>query len=227
MCPTTSCSTKCWRIALVDVVHDRRGQRQQVAREVLHLLGHLEARGRRRASAARARRGGTAASRRRRSATSPAHRRARAGGRRRAGSRRRAPRRCSAAPARRPASGRRAPLGQPDARPDPLDERRLEPGLLGDVVERARLAVVGEQVLEEAVREPALLARRADLLERVPALAQARDDPCVGDRRGSPRVLAVDAPGSRRSAAQRFNVAGVTPTRSATSFSVRVEATAS
>ena len=28
--------------ALVDVVHDRRGQRQQVAREVLHLLGHLQ-----------------------------------------------------------------------------------------------------------------------------------------------------------------------------------------
>ena len=29
--------------ALVDVVHDRRGQRQQVARQALHLLGHLEA----------------------------------------------------------------------------------------------------------------------------------------------------------------------------------------
>ena len=27
--------------AAVDVVHDRRGERQQVAREVLHLLGHL------------------------------------------------------------------------------------------------------------------------------------------------------------------------------------------
>ena len=30
--------------ALVDVVHQRRGERQQVAREALHLLGHLEAR---------------------------------------------------------------------------------------------------------------------------------------------------------------------------------------
>ena len=29
--------------ALVDVVHQRRGERQQVAREPLHLLGHLEA----------------------------------------------------------------------------------------------------------------------------------------------------------------------------------------
>ena len=30
--------------ALVDVVHDRRGERQQLAREPLHLLGHLEVR---------------------------------------------------------------------------------------------------------------------------------------------------------------------------------------
>ena len=29
--------------APVDVVHDRRGEREQVAREVLHLLGHLQA----------------------------------------------------------------------------------------------------------------------------------------------------------------------------------------
>ena len=30
--------------ALVDVVHDRRGERQQLAREALHLLRHLEVR---------------------------------------------------------------------------------------------------------------------------------------------------------------------------------------
>ena len=28
--------------ALVDVVHDRRGERQQLARQALHLLGHLQ-----------------------------------------------------------------------------------------------------------------------------------------------------------------------------------------
>jgi hypothetical protein len=30
-------------VALVDVVHDRRRERQQVTREVFHLLGHLQA----------------------------------------------------------------------------------------------------------------------------------------------------------------------------------------
>ena len=35
--------------ALVHRVHDRRGERQHLAREALHLLGHLQARARRRA----------------------------------------------------------------------------------------------------------------------------------------------------------------------------------
>ena len=30
-------------VALMDVVHDRRGERQEIARQVLHLLGHLQA----------------------------------------------------------------------------------------------------------------------------------------------------------------------------------------
>ena len=42
MWPTTSCSTKCAQEALVHRVHDRRGERQHLAREALHLLGHLQ-----------------------------------------------------------------------------------------------------------------------------------------------------------------------------------------
>ena len=44
MWPIMSCSTKCARKRPCSVVHERRGQRQQLAREPLHLLGHLEAR---------------------------------------------------------------------------------------------------------------------------------------------------------------------------------------
>ena len=87
MWPMTSCSTKCAQVAAVHAVHHRRGERQQLADQLLHLLGDLARRRRRRASAARGRRGGTAAPRRRRSARAPGRRPAAAAGTRRAGSR--------------------------------------------------------------------------------------------------------------------------------------------
>src|SRR5205823_14212593 len=52
-----------------------------------------------------------------------------------------------------------------------------EPGLPGGGLDRDRLVGLGEEVLDVAEGEPAGLRRAADLLQRVAALAQPRDEP--------------------------------------------------
>jgi hypothetical protein len=80
--------------------------------------------------------------------------------------------------------------GEAGRGPDPLDQRRLEPALARRLGERARAHGGREEILQVAVGEPAGARRLAQGVERVPALAQARDDARVRDRRGRP--LAVD-----------------------------------
>ena len=70
--------------------------------------------------------------------------------------------------------------------PDPLDQRRLEPGLLGGLREGAGARGRREQVLEVAIGEPARVGGVAQGVERVAALAQAGDDARVRHRRGRP-----------------------------------------
>ena len=178
--------------ALVEVVHDRRGQRQQLAGQALHLLGHLEPGRRRRASAARARRGGTGAPRRRRSGPAPGRRRARAAGRRRAGSRRRARRRRSAAAGGRPRSSRpRSPAGKPIDCQMRSISAGSSPVSRGGVLERV-LAVLGrEQVLDVAEGQP---ARPRPPGGSTPASGRARaaGPRCGrGDRGGRPAAVGV------------------------------------
>ena len=80
--------------------------------------------------------------------------------------------------------------GQADAGPEALDQRLLEAGLVGRVGEGApRLLVVAEERLDVAVGQPALPARLADVLEPVPARPQPRDD--AGVRHGGRRPLAA------------------------------------
>ena len=113
----------------------------------------------------------------------------------------------------------------------PTQKRSMSAGSspvsVGRVLQRCRrLCSLAEHRLDVAVGEPALLARLADLLERVAALAQAGDDPRVGDARpASSSPFAVDLR-DHAPRAQRLSVRGDTPTRSAASFSVRLSATA-
>ena len=79
--------------------------------------------------------------------------------------------------------------GEADGGPDALEQRRLEAGLLGGLLERERLRARREEVLHEPVGEAPGLRRLADLVQRVPALAQARDDPGVGERGRRPAIL--------------------------------------
>ena len=167
----------------MQVLGQRRRQRQDVGGQLAHLLGHLQLRHARRGSSVRARRGGRAAPRRRRSAAATARRRGPAAGRRRAGSRRPAPGRSGAAPSTssglssRSRSERRAEDDE-----DALDQLRLEAGLARHLLDRDLLLGVREEVLGEAEGEPPLAARLLQLLERVAALAHPRDHP--GLRRG-------------------------------------------
>ena len=115
------------QVAGVQVLGQRRRQRQDVGGELPHLLRHLQLRDARRGSSARARRGGTAAPRRRRCGASTGRRRGRAAGRRRAGSRRRGRARSGAARRRRrESSSRSRPSRGAEDDEDPLDQLRLE-----------------------------------------------------------------------------------------------------
>jgi hypothetical protein len=78
---------------------------------------------------------------------------------------------------------------EPRRRPDPLDQRRLEPALLGGLGQGAGAPRGREQLLQVAVRQPAGLGGLPQLGERVPALAQARDDPGLGDGGGRPLTV--------------------------------------
>ena len=78
----------------------------------------------------------------------------------------------------------------PEQGHQPLDQRLLEPGLRGDLGGRMGPAGLGEQVLYVAEREAALAHGLAELLERVPALAQSGDDPGLRRRRARPAAVA-------------------------------------
>jgi hypothetical protein len=73
--------------------------------------------------------------------------------------------------------------------PDPFDQRGLEPDLVGDLFQRAGRLVGGEHVLDVAVREPSRPRRALDLGERVAAGAQPGDEPGVRDRRRRPLAV--------------------------------------
>jgi hypothetical protein len=75
-------------------------------------------------------------------------------------------------------------------RVQPLDERLLEPGLLGRLLERVVRPRGRQELLHVPEREAALVRGPADLLEGVAAVAQARDDARVGDRGVVPVAVA-------------------------------------
>ena len=58
-----------------------------------------------------------------------------------------------------------------DAGPQPLDQLRLEPRLLGHLVDRPLGVARREEVLNVAVGQPAVRRGLADLVEAVPAVA--------------------------------------------------------
>ena len=111
-----------------------------------------------------------------------------------------------------------APAGRPERREDALDQRRLEAGLANGLLERVRRRRGTGAALQVAEGEAPALAGRADLLQRVAALAHARDEPRVrdGGRRPGRRRTA----GSGRASIQRRSVAGVVPTSRATCAAV-------
>ena len=148
----------------------------------------------------------------------PGRRRARAGAARRAAARPRARRRRSAAAGGPPRRARRTCTGLPaERRDDPLDQRRLEPGLprgLGRAC--SSLPLGGNSVLEVAEGEPPLLGGASDAL-RASGRAHA-----AGRRRRAwrDRRLASSRPsncGITPLAAQRRSVSGRTPARCAAS----------
>ena len=173
----------------MDVVHDRRGERQQLARQPLHLLGHLEVRHPvldQRLVDVEVEEADLGVGDPRQRLAVDAHE-LEEGDEREARPQRRGDvaQELEVVVADLVARRRR----EADRRPDPLDQRRLEPAQLGGLLQRARLAAGREEVLHEAVGEPAGLRRGPDLVQRVPALAQARDDARVGERRGRPAVV--------------------------------------
>ena len=189
--------------ALVDAVHDRRGEREQVAREALHLLRHLEV-----VDALVDQRLvdveveelhlGVGDPRQR----LPVHaHELEEGDEREAGLQRRGD----------VAQQLEVVLGdlgerrhrEADGAPDPLDQRRLEAARLGRLLERVGLRARREEVLDEAVGEPARARRLADLVHRVAAGAQAADDPGVRERAARPLAVGQRHEAVGHPAAQR------------------------
>jgi hypothetical protein len=174
---------------LVDVVHDRRGQRQEVAGEPSHLLGHLQ-------------RGDAVAHERLVDVeVEEAHLRI-------GHLRQRLPvdardlqerdeREACIEDGGDVAQELQVLLGdvlerggvEAHGRVDALDERGLEPALEGRLLDR----VVGrggrQQLLDVAEGEPALLRRAPDLGQRVAALAQAGDHAGLRDRPLAPAAV--------------------------------------
>ena len=73
---------------------------------------------------------------------------------------------------------------------DALDQFGLEAGLRGHLLDGDLLLGLGEEVLGEAEGEPALAARPLQLLQRVPALTHPRDHPSLRRGRRGPAPLA-------------------------------------
>ena len=181
--------------ALMDVVHHRRGERQQLAREPFHLLGHLEA--------------GNPVAHQGLVNVEGEELDLRVGdlGERLPVHAHELEERDEREPGgedRRPVAkelevvlGEVVSLGHAvaDRRGDALHERRLEVALLGDLLEGVPAFGHREEVLDIAEGEPAGVARAADLLEGVPARTQARDDPRMrGGGRGPFALPARDQP---------------------------------
>ena len=191
MCPDHVLFDEVLEEALVDEVHHRRRERQQIAREALHLLGHLHA-------------GHALAEQRlvdvqveephlgvgdlgQRLAVHAAELEKRHQREARVQDRCHVVERLDVLVGQlvEPAGG------QPQARPEALDQRGLETCELGRLVERVKRPLAVEHVLDVAVGEPALVTRALDLLERVAAVAQPRDDPRMGHRGARPFAAAV------------------------------------
>ena len=172
--------------ALVHEVHQRRRHRQQVASQVLHLLGHLDARD----ALAHQRLvhvqveqphlgvGDLA----QRLAVHPrqlqeCHQRE-AGGQHR----------CRVLDGLEILVGHGLQTlgGQAQAGPEALDQRRLETGQVGGVVHGAVAVCVREQLLEPVRGQPPLVGGGGDLVQLVPALAQAGDQAGVAGRLRGP-----------------------------------------
>jgi hypothetical protein len=196
--------------APVDVVHDRRGQRHELPGEALHLLGHLEP--------------GPPVTHHRlvhveveqthlgvgdlgeRLPVDPAQ--LQEGDERQAGGDHRGA----------VAQELEVVLGdllertrvEADGREDPFDERGVETGLLRGLLDRDHGLLARQEVLDVAEGQPALLGRRADLLQRVPAPAQAGDDARVRGFGGGPAgpVGARDELGPDPAAQRRRGHAG-------------------
>ena len=81
--------------------------------------------------------------------------------------------------------------GQAEAYPEALDQLRLQARLAGRLLERAPLLGAGEDLLDVAIGQPALLTGLPDLSKPMAALAQPRDDAGVRHSRAGPLAAAV------------------------------------
>jgi hypothetical protein len=178
--------------APVHVVHQRRGDRQQVARQPFHLLGHLEARH----ALAHERLVDIEVEQAHLGVgdlgqglpVDAAQLQERDEREARREDRGHVAERFEVLVRHGVERGRR----QPDARPEALDQRGLETGLVGGVVQRSLPSLVSEHRLDVAVGEAALPSRLADLVEPVAPLAQPGHDASVGHGRLGPLALPVE-----------------------------------
>ena len=99
--------------------------------------------------------------------------------------------------------------GKPIARHRRSISASLEARLLRRLREVVATLARGKQLLDVAEREPPVLARLLDLVQRVSLLAQARDDPRVGGGRAGPAAAVVGDDALRRPSA--CSVAADTP----------------
>ena len=174
----------------MDAVHDRRGQRHQLARELLHLLAHLQPRdalAHERLVDVEVEEADLGVGHLRQRLPVDAHE-LQQGDEREAGREH----------GRHVAQDLEVVVGdaldrrrvEAHRQEQPLDQRRLEAGLGRRLLERVGGLLRRHQLLDEAEGQPAALGRRADLVERVAALAQAGDDARLRDRGRRPAPVA-------------------------------------
>jgi hypothetical protein len=189
--------------ALVDAIHDRRGEREQVAREALHLLRDLEvvdALVDQRLVDVEVEQLDLGVRDPRQRLPVDAHE-LEEGHEREAGVKRRG----DGAQQLQVVLGELGEGGhrEADGAPDALDQRRLKAARLGRLLQRGGLRARWEQVLDEAVGEPARARRLADRVHRVAAGPQPADDPGVGERAARPLAVGQRHEAVGHPAAQR------------------------
>ena len=176
--------------ALVHAVHDRRGQRQHLARELLHLLAHARPRdalAHERLVDVEMEEAHLGVGHLRERLPVDAHelqqRHQREAGRQHDG---------HVAQQLEVVVGEALHRRRVEAHREEhaLDQGGLEAGVGGGVLERVGALVRRQQLVDEAEGQPPALGRRADLVERVPALAQAGDDPRLRHGRARPAPVA-------------------------------------